>query len=1273
MRLLLVVSLLSGLLWSLIPRIAEGAVSGRYVRFEAPASGRLALHEIEVFSGGKNVVLNNDRIKFFSYVRQDGRDINFRNEQRRLVDGKIDFNSRGLELRVESRLNPWVEVDLGTEIPIERIRIVQPKNPLFADRALRLLSVLDSDRRVVFLTNWDIRRKPYHEGIADFAVEPVDKVRWTVAKGANDWAPLGQMLDARELPAPPDAAERQRRFAERNSPEAIEKLARAFYARLDSSKPELAEVRKRFEQKDYPGMLDAYRDHFLKKLQSITFLHFHESDPDATSYASAGSDMLNNRAVVFSRFDVEAMSFTPGTINWAHVAADGGEGAVDTARARAEVGRFQRPLLSAYRRTGRPEYLQQWAAITDDWGMNILGDLERSEHDLRDYFVKEQMQWFSFFTDELAQTAREQPEFGRHLSGATLARMLIPVLEEYPPGYWWVVRRTIFNHTYNAMIAASLAAPILDDFHAGQRLAEENRQHWQRVWTMCMTRDGSMAEIGDEGHLFMQWRMGVLFRLMQEQERPPAWFTSDFQAEFLTGWRQTATYPIRHIAPNGMGHRFGYKDLFSSIWELCGDTCTVGGMIPRKTIDSRYILRDPEVAAILQSVYGAGRDREKLSPARQAAWDQVVAFYGREFTPPTLTSDFMPYAGLWYLRRSWDPDATFVSMICQPVGHPSSNGSDWNTIVQMWDHGQPLYRVEPVTIDRQTQFDAADRRTFAPGSKTEELATASERPIPSRWHSSPRFDFAESFYEGTYQTHNANLNKGELKLGDTPVRNARADRRVVMVKPARLVIITDVVTAPQAKKARRYEMKQVFGSPEMGTRSTQHTGNVDGGPEQIKLTHESAPGLTLRCFSPTTLTWSKGDQPNWGGRGAVLGTTSDSGLLLTSLLESHASQGEATIAQTRDRSAPGLTGFEATLRDGSQLVWLATSNSPRALTAGAMSIDGEGLLLWERDGKGFGLALGVKALRIDGRAVNVPSTDFEFALENGKLASVTTIYRPIEPVTFSPAETVFVDRVSVEMKSATPGVEIRYTLDGSEPDASSPLYTGPVVIDRSAYIRARAFRPGVKKVPFSTAGTLATVVSDARFQKQAPRAARRDAAQQLEPGLQWELVDGVSYLALFSHLNLPEVMPAVARGTTRQLLDVSMRRQDGPFGVRYSGYLDVPADGVWTFHAPREYVGASCEPGYDLRIWIDGTEWDLGGRFHGRGTSSITLEKGLHHVLVTFADARHRNGTIPRPGMWRSYPTPWVIWQGEASPIEISGPGVARQPIPVDWFRRPAR
>ena len=147
-------------------------------------------------------------------------------------------------------------------------------------------------------------------------------------------------------------------------------------------------------------------------------------------------------------------------------------------------------------------------------------------------------------------------------------------------------------------------------------------------------------------------------------------------------------------------------------------------------------------------------------------------------------------------------------------------------------------------------------------------------------------------------------------------------------------------------------------------------------------------------------------------------------------------------------------------------------------------------------------------------------------------------------------------------------------------------------------------------------------------------------------------------------------MPAKNKGTTSRLLDVSMRQGDGAFGVRYEGYVAVPTDGVWTFHAPTEFIGANCEPGYDLRLWIDGEEWSLGQRFHGRGLWSVPLVKGPHRLFVTFADARHRDRTVHGSGLWRGYPTPWVVWKGEAPVVEISGPGHKQQPIPNDWLFR---
>jgi hypothetical protein len=53
----------------------------------------------------------------------------------------------------------------------------------------------------------------------------------------------------------------------------------------------------------------------------------------------------------------------------------------------------------------------------------------------------------------------------------------------------------------------------------------------------------------------------------------------------------------------------------------------------------------------------------------------------------------------------------------------------------------------------------------------------------------------------------------------------------------------------------------------------------------------------------------------------------------------------------------------------------------------------------------------------------------------------------------------FVNSMSVDL-SALPGEQIRYTLDGSEPGASSALYSAPIVISTPSKLRARSFADG---------------------------------------------------------------------------------------------------------------------------------------------------------------------------------------------------------------------
>jgi hypothetical protein len=123
------------------------------------------------------------------------------------------------------------------------------------------------------------------------------------------------------------------------------------------------------------------------------------------------------------------------------------------------------------------------------------------------------------------------------------------------------------------------------------------------------------------------------------------------------------------------------------------------------------------------------------------------------------------------------------------------------------------------------------------------------------------------------------------------------------------------------------------------------------------------------------------------------------------------------------------------------------------------------------------------------------------------------------------------------------------------------------------------------------------------------------------------------------------------------------------FLVRYEGYLDLPADGVYTFHAPREFVIPDCDPGYDLRVFVDGEEWWPTMRWHALGTWSRALARGPHKFRVIFVDTR----TKPyKYETWQNWPNLAVLWQGTAPELELSGPGLTRRPIPEAWLRQEA-
>jgi putative heme-binding domain-containing protein len=137
--------LLAGLPESLGGAAAAKGTYGRYVRVELPRRGTLTLAEVEVMSEGRNVARGG---KATQKNTAHGGDAS------RAVDGNKDasFGGGGQTHTQENTPNPWWEVDLGEEVPIDSIAIYNRGDGDLGLVRLKgfTLKVLDAGRNEVF-------------------------------------------------------------------------------------------------------------------------------------------------------------------------------------------------------------------------------------------------------------------------------------------------------------------------------------------------------------------------------------------------------------------------------------------------------------------------------------------------------------------------------------------------------------------------------------------------------------------------------------------------------------------------------------------------------------------------------------------------------------------------------------------------------------------------------------------------------------------------------------------------------------------------------------------------------------------------------------------------------------------------------------------------------------------------------------------------------------------------------------------------------------------
>jgi hypothetical protein len=181
---------------------AEAGVTGRYVRVENPTAGIMVWRQIEVYSGGNNIVYQHPEM-FSGTVYPDH---NIKTQDGlAMTDGMVNPGPTGVYFptsNIESDLNPWFEVDLGRPVSIDKIVLTgaeYPK-PQYLDKGHRVVTLLDNDRHVVWVAKWDYRDAArYPKGV--FTFEPVAKeanplIGKAIPVNTGSWVPMAWLLNA---------------------------------------------------------------------------------------------------------------------------------------------------------------------------------------------------------------------------------------------------------------------------------------------------------------------------------------------------------------------------------------------------------------------------------------------------------------------------------------------------------------------------------------------------------------------------------------------------------------------------------------------------------------------------------------------------------------------------------------------------------------------------------------------------------------------------------------------------------------------------------------------------------------------------------------------------------------------------------------------------------------------------------------------------------------------------------------------------------------------
>lgn len=192
--------------------------------------------------------------------------------------------------------------------------------------------------------------------------------------------------------------------------------------------------------------------------------------------------------------------------------------------------------------------------------------------------------------------------------------------------------------------------------------------------------------------------------------------------------------------------------------------------------------------------------------------------------------------------------------------------------------------------------------------------------------------------------------------------------------------------------------------------------------------------------------------------------------------------------------------------------------------------------------------------------------------------------------------TNFAKQQEVVLEHIYPDLEVRYTLDGTNPTANSKRYTSPFTIEETTTVKAKLF---------TKAQQARSTTFEKTYQKLSPKPALKSPGQ-LTEGLQYKYYEG-----RFDRLPDFAKLTPKKTGFTKNFALETLAEQEDYYAFVFEGLVNIPITGVYHFFTISD-DGSKLY--IDNQVVVDND----GSHSERRRTGLVALEKGFHPIRIEY-------------------------------------------------------